>query len=37
MAFKKQIKSEKISIIPVDGFDHDSNWPSVWQEELKLK
>lgn len=38
MAYKQQINSDNISIMPIDGFDHDSNWPSVWQEQLvKLK
>ncbi len=37
-AYKRQINSDKISIVPIAGFDHDSNWPSVWQEQLlKLK
>lgn len=34
-AYKQCIKSNKISIIPIDGFYHDSNWPSVWQEWLE--
>ena len=33
-AYKQQINSDRISIVPVAGFDHDSNWPSVWQEWL---
>lgn len=36
-AYKQQIDSDKISIIPVDGFDHDSNWPSIWREWLAGK
>lgn len=31
-AYKQKIDSDKISIIVIKGFDHDSNWPSVWQE-----
>ncbi len=33
-AYKQRVNSDKISIVPIDGFDHDSNWPRVWQEWL---
>lgn len=36
--YKEQINSEMVKIIPIDGFSHDSNWPSIWKEQLmKLK
>ena len=36
--YKQQIDTDKVTIVSVEGFDHDSNWPSVWQEQLmKLK
>lgn len=36
-AFKKRVNSPKISVIPVDGYNHDSNWTDIWSENLKLK
>lgn len=33
-AYKQQIGSDKISIIMLDGFAHDSDWPKVWKEWL---
>jgi hypothetical protein len=33
-AYKQKIDSDKISIIVIDGFAHDGNWPSIWQEQL---
>ena len=32
--YKQQIDTNKVTIVTVEEFDHDSNWPSVWQEQL---
>lgn len=38
LSFKKHLNTEKVNIIEIDGFKHDSNWPRIWKEQLeKLK
>ncbi len=33
-AYKKRINSNNISVVTIKGFEHDSNWPSVFGEWL---
>jgi hypothetical protein len=38
LQYKQKLGSEKICIIPIKGFEHDSNWPDIWKEQIvKLK
>ncbi len=38
LMYKQKINSDKIIIIEIDGFEHDSNWPNIWKKQImKLK
>lgn len=38
LAYKQKINSDKVVIVPIDHFEHDSNWSSVWKKQImKLK
>jgi hypothetical protein len=34
--YKQKVSSDNIIIVPIPGFSHDSNWPQIWQAQIKV-
>ncbi len=34
LKYKQNINSDRVVITPIDGFEHDSDWPSVWKKQI---
>ena len=35
--YKQKISSDNITIVPIPGFSHDSNWQEIWKEQIKVE
>ncbi len=35
--YKQKVGPDNITIVPVPGFTHDSNWPEIWKSQIKVE
>lgn len=35
--YKQKVGSDNVTIVAVPGFSHDSNWPEIWKEQIKVE